>query len=325
VDSKPSEDRLRFMEKELARQEKLIKVLMERVERSLDLQDSGAFSLFQAATGLEEKIRERTLKLEKTLNELEKSNRELVFAKEAADTANRAKSEFLANMSHELRTPLNHIIGFTEMVTDKAIGPLNQTQEEFLNDVLGSSRHLLSLINDILDLSKVEAGKMELEIQEIPLDRLVRDSLNMVREKAIKHRIKLTTQFREIPLTIKADERKIKQILYNLLSNAVKFTPDGGAVELAVEGKEEQGIHFKVRDTGIGMAEKDLERIFQPFEQGDNSAGRKYQGTGLGLSLTNKIIELHNGRLWAESEGIGQGSAFHFILPGLEARERGRS
>ena len=283
-------------------------------ERQLELE--------QTATVLEEKVKERTAKLERALSELKRSTRELILAKDLADNANHAKSEFLANMSHELRTPINHIIGFTEIVIDKSVGPLNISQEEFLNDALGSSRHLLSLVNDILDLSKVEAGKMELDATEIPLENLLRDSLIMVKEKAMKHSISLTPRFQEIPATIWADERKLKQILYNLLSNAVKFTPDGGTVELEVEGKEEQGIHFKVRDTGIGMAEKDLERIFQPFEQGDNSAGRKYQGTGLGLSLTKKIIELHNGRLWAESEGMGRGSTFHFILPRQDIQDR---
>ena len=218
-------------------------------------------------------------------------------------------------MSHELRTPLNHIIGFTELVTDKRLGTLNQQQEEYLQDVLQSGRHLLSLINDILDLSKVEAGKMNLEASEIPLESLLRDSLNMVKEKALKHGIALTPRFEAIPDPIRADERKLKQILYNLLSNAVKFTPDGGRVELAARGMEGQGVEITVTDTGIGLPEDDLKRIFQPFEQGDNSAGRKYQGTGLGLSLTKVMVELHGGRIWAESEGPEQGSHFHVVLP----------
>lgn len=321
MESISPDDRIRILEESLSRQKKIIQVLMARVERSLDLQDLGAFSLFQAATILEEKVGERTAKLERALNELEQSNQELTLAKDLADKANRAKSEFLANMSHELRTPLNHIIGFTEMIVDGIVGPLTETQEEYLKDVLESGRLLLSLINDILDLSKVEAGKMDLELKEFPLGKTLRDSLTMVRERALKHRIELNLEVQEAPETILADERKLKQVLHNLLSNAVKFTPDGGKVDLEVRRTDGQGIWFTVRDTGIGIKEADLERVFQPFEQGDNSASRKYQGTGLGLSLTKKIVELHGGQLWIEPCETEQGSIFHFILPALERYE----
>jgi signal transduction histidine kinase len=259
--------------------------------------------------------------LRKGRKRLREQNRVLEEAMERAQASDRKKSEFLANMSHELRTPLNHIIGFTELVADRSVGPLNGTQEEYLKDVLGSSRHLLSLINDILDLSKVESGKMDLEASEISLEGLLRESLTMVKEKALKHGITLTPNFLDIPAAIRADERKLKQILYNLLSNAVKFTPDGGRVKLEARGLNGQGVRITVSDTGIGVAEDDLERIFQPFEQGDNSAGRKYQGTGLGLSLTKRLVELHGGRLWAESEGPGRGSHFHVLLPQQEKRK----
>ena len=253
--------------------------------------------------------------LQKGKKRLREKNQALEAAMERAQSSDRRKSEFLANMSHELRTPLNHIIGFTELVADKRIGVLNRQQEEYLQDVLQSSRHLLSLINDILDLSKVEAGKMNLEASEISLEVLLRDSLNMVKEKALKHRIALTPHLQNLPEAIRGDERKLKQILYNLLSNAVKFTPEGGRVELAARGRDGQGVEITVSDTGIGLAEADLERIFQPFEQGDNSASRKYQGTGLGLSLTKMMVELHGGRIWAESEGPKRGSRFHVLLP----------
>jgi signal transduction histidine kinase len=253
--------------------------------------------------------------LRKGRKRLREQNRALEAAMEGAQVSDRRKSEFLANMSHELRTPLNHIIGFTELVVDRTVGPLNATQEEYLNDVLGSSRHLFSLVNDILDLSKVEAGKMTLETSEIMLKDVLRDSLKMVKEKALKHQIALTSRFQEIPFTIRADERRMKQILYNLLSNAVKFTPDGGRVELAAQGMNGQGVEITVSDTGIGLAEADLERIFQPFEQGDNSAGRKYQGTGLGLSLTKRLVELHGGRIWAERRAEGPGAVFSFTIP----------
>jgi signal transduction histidine kinase len=259
---------------------------------------------------LEEKVEQRTLALQET------TEKALVLA-EQAEAANRTKSEFLATMSHELRTPLNHIIGFNELVLDKIYGDLNTVQEEFLTDVLHSSRHLLSLINDVLDLAKVEAGKMELECSEIPLQSILEGSLAMIKEKALKHRLQLSTAFQDIPLTFPADERKLKQILYNLLSNAVKFTPEDGTVHLEARGWNGQGVEIMVHDSGIGLKEEELERIFRPFEQGDNSVSRKYQGTGLGLALTKQLVELHGGRIWAESHGIGRGSTFHLILPAM--------
>ena len=267
--------------------------------------------------------------------------------KEAAEEANRLKSEFLANMSHELRTPLNHIIGFTELVLDNHLGPLNGEQAEYLSDVHQSSLHLLSLINDILDLSKVEAGKLVLEPATFELEPLLTNSLVMVKEKALKHSIQLSTKFDAIPDTIVADERKFKQVLYNLLSNAVKFTNPGGEVcveasvahslvdfgsqedtdpALRLIGSQQERntgsdrqmvecIQIGVIDTGIGLNAKDQERVFQPFEQADGSSSRKYEGTGLGLSLTKKLVQLHGGDIWVESDGEGKGCAFRFIIP----------
>jgi signal transduction histidine kinase len=269
---------------------------------------------------------------------LEDEKRNLQAAKRAAEQASIAKSEFLANMSHELRTPLNHIIGFTELVVDKAAGDLNAQQEEYLGDVLTSSRHLLSLINDILDLSKVEAGKMELHLSDVHLRSLLENSLIMFKEKALKHGLQLSTDLDGIPERIRADERKLKQIIYNLLSNAIKFTPDGGAVRLSAQplfyldagwvapagrrvdvpfhpAAAGDWIDISIRDTGIGLKKENLERIFAPFEQADNSASRKYQGSGLGLSLTKNFVELHGGRIWAQSEGEGRGSLFSFLIP----------
>jgi len=261
---------------------------------------------------LEEKVEQRTASLQET-------TRKAIVLSEQARRANQAKSEFLANMSHELRTPMNHIIGFTELVVDKRMGGLNSQQEEFLGEVVQSGRHLLSLINDILDLAKVESGKMELELAPVGLRSLVSNSLVMVKEKALKHRIRLSTEL-SVPETFPVDERKLKQILYNLLSNAMKFTPDGGTVCVQVTPEaamppEVPGLRFSVIDSGIGINPGDLERIFEPFEQGDNSSSRRFQGTGLGLTLTRRMVELHGGHIWAESEGQGKGSRFRFVLP----------
>jgi len=279
-----------------------VKITSELEEQILTYQDS-----------LEEKVAQRTSELEET------TGKALALA-EAARAANLAKSEFLANMSHELRTPLNHIIGFSELLADKHVGDLNPHQEDFLKDVLESSRHLLSLINDILDLSKVEAGKMELELSGVRIMDLLESSTVMVREKALKEGIRLRVEASGLPEMILADERKLKQVLYNLLSNAVKFTPAGGEVVLGGEIEQESGagegwISVWVKDTGIGIEPQDLERIFKPFEQVESSASRKYQGTGLGLSLARRMIELHSGRIWAESGGPGKGSTFRFTIP----------
>ena len=258
----------------------------------------------------------------------QKEMAELKAARERAEIANRAKSEFLANMSHELRTPLNHIIGFTELISAGIAGDLNTQQKEYLDDVVQSSRHLLSLVNDILDLAKVEAGKQTLEPMDIDIRVFLENSLVMIKEKALKHGIELSLSVNGVPDTIRADERKLKQILYNLLSNAVKFTPDGGRISLAAQacntetenlsalgGNPGGYIQISVSDTGIGLNRDDLERIFQPFEQAAIPGYQKIQGTGLGLSLTRQLVELHGGKIWVTSEGMQKGATFYFTLP----------
>jgi signal transduction histidine kinase len=219
-------------------------------------------------------------------------------------------------MSHELRTPLNATIGFTDVVLSRICGELNETQEEYLGYVLQSSRHLLSLINDILDLSKIEADKMELSIGALNIAEIVNNSLIMVKEMALDQGVVLNTAVdANTPLEFPGDGRKILQILYNLLSNAVKFSPGGGVITLRVHCMRDNMLEFAVSDNGIGLESSDLERIFRPFEQVDGSESRSFQGTGLGLSLTRRLVELHGGTIWVESAGIGQGSTFYFTLP----------
>jgi len=231
-----------------------------------------------------------------------------------AEAANIAKSEFLTNMSHELRTPLNAIIGFTEMTLDRQFGDITPRQEEYLSDVVHSARDLHMLINDILDLTRIEDGNLGIELSEIQLPALLSRSLSIVKEKAFRHNIQLSHEEKEVPAHIIADELKIKKILYNLLSNSVKFTPDGGKIRLRSEFIDGL-VRISVEDTGIGIRKEDLTRIFNPFEQVESSLNRRFQGTGLGLSLTKSMVELHGGKIWAESEGEGKGATFLVLLP----------
>ena len=287
------------------------------------------------------------LELKTSAEQLEIKNVELELAAKQAQESDRMKSEFLANMSHELRTPLNHIVGFTELIVDKKFGDLNEIQQEYLNDVLLSSNHLLSLINDVLDLSKVESGKFELVFADVNIRKLMENCLSMVREKAKKQNITLSLQMDSAIDRLKADERNLKQVMYNLLSNAVKFTSDGGAVNVSAQvverkarpsrrredtgnfqiiqdslQKNEPGridlikcIEFAVSDTGIGICPEDQTRIFNRFEQADGSTKKKFKGTGLGLFLCKNIVELHGGHIWAESEGARKGSTFRLVIP----------
>jgi len=238
-------------------------------------------------------------------HEIEDKSRQL-------ELASQHKSEFLANMSHELRTPLNAIIGFSELLSERLYGDLNEKQEEYLKDIHASGQHLLSLINDILDLSKIEAGRMELELTDSDLPTAIDNALTLVRERAGRRGIALHQATDKDLGQIRGDERKIKQVLLNLLSNAIKFTPDGGRIEVrarAVDGS----VEVSVRDTGIGIAPEHQEAIFEEFRQ-VGTAAKKVEGTGLGLALSRKFIELHGGRIWVESH-VGAGSTFTFTLP----------
>lgn len=226
--------------------------------------------------------------------------------------ASQHKSEFLASMSHELRTPLNAVIGFSEVLLERMFGDLNERQEDYLRDILNSGRHLLALLNDVLDLSKVEAGQMELDPSTFDVAEALGYALSMVRERAANHRIALHLDVAEGVRLVQADELRFKQIMLNLLSNAVKFTPDGGRVAVTAEAVHADLV-VTVSDTGVGIAPAEQERIFDSFQQGGRTA-RKVEGTGLGLTLTKRIVELHGGRLWVKSE-LGHGSTFGFSIP----------
>jgi signal transduction histidine kinase len=238
--------------------------------------------------------------------ELEARGRQLAIASQH-------KSEFLANMSHELRTPLNAIIGFSEVLQEKLFGELNEKQDEYVDDILSSGRHLLSLINDILDLSKVEAGRMELESTTFYLPDAIDNALLLIRERANRHGIKLSQTVDERLGDFTGDERKVKQVLLNLLSNAVKFTPEGGQIKVTAS-LGDSAVIISVTDTGIGIAQEDQEAIFEEFRQAAGNYAHKREGTGLGLTLTRKFVEMHGGRIWVESE-VGKGSTFTFTLP----------
>jgi signal transduction histidine kinase len=229
------------------------------------------------------------------------------------EVASRHKSEFLANMSHELRTPLNAIIGFSEVLLERMFGELNEKQAEYLKDVLSSGRHLLTLINDILDLSKIEAGRMELDRTTFSLRDALENGVTMVRERAGRHQIAVAVELGAGLEKVSGDERKVKQVIYNLLSNAVKFTPDGGRVDVTA-GRENGVATVTIRDTGIGIAPEDQERIFEEFSQVGRDPERSREGTGLGLTLSKRFVELHGGTIRVES-APGQGSAFTFTLP----------
>jgi signal transduction histidine kinase len=238
--------------------------------------------------------------------------REIANKSRQLEAASRHKSEFLANMSHELRTPLNAIIGFSEVLAEKMFGDVNDKQAEYLQDILESGRHLLSLINDILDLSKIEAGHMELEPADFDLPGVIENALILVRERASRRGITLGSTIDERLGLIRGDERKVKQVLLNLLSNALKFTPEGGRIDVGGRLAGEVA-EVSVTDTGIGIAPADQEAVFEEFRQ-VGAAERKAEGTGLGLALSRKFVELHGGRIWVQSE-VGRGSTFTFTLP----------
>jgi signal transduction histidine kinase len=273
-----------------------------------------AASLQASVQRLEQRVGERTRELATALAERDEKGHLL-------EIVSRHKSEFLANMSHELRTPLNAIIGFSQVLRQRLFGPINEKQEEYLDDILSSGHHLLSLINDVLDLSKVEAGQVELEVATFSLREALERGVVMVREPAAKRGVAVALELAPDVDLVDGDERRLHQVVFNLLSNAVKFTPEGGSIVVAsahVDGE----VQVSVTDTGPGIVAQDRERIFEEFQQTEVGVQQR-EGTGLGLALSKRLVELHGGRIWVESDP-GHGSCFAFTLPIEEASRNGR-
>ena len=304
-------------EEELVRLRKINAALMSRVERGMDVQQGGAFSLFQAASALETKVRERTAALREAMNALETSNLDLKRAKEAADDANRAKSEFLANISHELRTPMHAILSFAafgrkgwESADRKKLGA-------HFERILEAGNRLLLLLNDLLDLSKLEAGKMTLAKTMVDLETLVKSLVDEFQSLLHDRRISVTLSGRASGPTY-ADPGRIMQVLRNLLSNAVKFSPEGSTVVVSLRDEPDH-VEFSIADQGVGIPQDEVETIFGKFIQSRNTktgAG----GTGLGLAISREIVRGHGGRIWAENGHRG-GAVFHLVLPKCEPDE----
>jgi len=248
------------------------------------------------------------IEIVRLVNELRDKSKQL-------EIASRHKGEFLANMSHELRTPLNAVIGFSDVLLERMFGDLNSKQEEYVKEILDSGKHQLSLINDILDLSKVEAGRMELDLSEFSLHEHLTTTMTLLQEQAVRRGIRLELAVDPAVTTIAADRRKVKQIVLNLVANALKFTPDGGRVDVSARQLDD-AVEVSVRDNGIGIAPEDQARIFEEFARARSNA---HEGTGLGLTLTQKFVTLHGGRIWLDS-ALGKGSAFTFTLPQSGAR-----
>jgi two-component system NtrC family sensor kinase len=245
--------------------------------------------------------------------EIQKKNAQLETQNRELEKASRAKSEFLARMSHELRTPLNVIIGFAELMLDRVPGEINEEQRQCLDDISTSGQHLLGLINDVLDLSKVEAGKMELRLTNIVLAEVVESLTSAMAPVLAQRNQSLDVDLEPGLPPVHADEGKLKEVFFNLISNSAKFTPDGG--ELKIEAfRKGNWCQVSVSDNGIGIKKEDQEQLFEPFYQANNSVVGERKGTGLGLALVKQIVEMHGGRIWVESE-FGKGSHFTFTLP----------
>jgi signal transduction histidine kinase len=281
---------------------------IQRIDSRLAAIASGDFSGHIDATNRDE-LGALAGNVNRMSDELRRLYREL-------ETASQHKSDFLANMSHELRTPLNAIIGFSQVLREEMVGDVNEKQQEYLDDILSSGHHLLSLINDVLDLSKVEAGQVELELVPFSLQQALERGVAMVRERALQDGVHVTLAANPDVDVVSGDERRIRQVIFNLLSNAVKFTPAGGAIDVRATRANGE-VSVSVADTGPGIGAGDLRRVFEEFQQTEAGIERG-EGTGLGLALSKRLVELHGGRIWVDSE-LGRGSTFVFTLPARDA------
>ena len=277
---------------------------IQRIDSRLAAIASGNFSGHVDVTNRDE-LGALAANVNRMNDELQRLYREL-------ETASRHKSEFLANMSHELRTPLNAIIGFSQVLRDGLFGEVNAKQEEYLEDILTSGHHLLALINDVLDLSKVEAGQVQLELAPFSIQDALERGVSMVREQATRNGVQVTLHANGGLHVVTGDERRVRQVIFNLLSNAVKFTSAGGSVDVTATRANGE-VRVSVADTGPGITEDDLGRIFEEFQQTEAGA-RQHEGTGLGLALSKRFVEMHGGRIWCDSE-VGKGSTFVFTIP----------
>jgi PAS domain S-box-containing protein len=277
------------------------------VEISLSALDTTEGRMIIAAIRDSSERRKIEATLRGLLEALEARNRQVL-------EASRMKSEFLANMSHELRTPLNSVIGFAELMHDERVGPVSAEHKEFLGDILTSARHLLRLINDVLDLSKVESGRIHFFPEDVDIPTLVSELRDLVRTEAATKRIQIETEIAPTLTGVRLDPAKLKQVLYNYLSNALKFTHDGGRVIVRAMPAGDDEFRLEVEDNGIGIRAEDQDRLFQEFQQLDAGPAKKYQGTGLGLALTKRIVEAQGGRIGAQS-AEGRGSLFYAVLP----------
>jgi signal transduction histidine kinase/DNA-binding response OmpR family regulator len=314
----PSAEYVAKLEKEVATQKKINTVLMNRVERSVN-DSGGAYSLFERNITLQRTVEDRTRELEQINLELHRLIGEANRAQDAAEQANRAKSSFLANMSHELRTPMNAIIGYCEMLLEVAEEAGHTAYLPDLEKILGAGKHLLSVISSILDLSKIEAGKMELYLEEFDVATVINEIANTVQPLLDKNTNQLDIECPNMLPRMRADLTKLRQVLFNLLSNASKFT-DQGTITLTVSAEEVGGrnwMTFRVKDSGIGMSQDQIAKVFEAFTQADNSTTRKYGGTGLGLTITRKFCQMMGGDIEVESVQ-GAGSTFTIHLPADE-------